>query len=221
MVRCTIQWRAQKISPTSENNALNEWVNERDTTKSNAKMMKIIHNLLFSIYFWANSLHTMHTVHTHSQRPPINAEIRTRSQSVFGGLPKGFHCCHPAYQQKAMRREQSCSFTIERTDKSTWKKREKRREKMKKAAAVAAKWNFHFTFIYFSMRMFFRWVCVRRVLFLVSRFALSSSSWRDTLKCWCWFDYSLSILQQTEWFISIFFPQASSLLEHEIFFQKC
>lgn len=24
------------------------------------------------------------------------------------------------------------------------------------------------------------------------------------LKCWCWFDYSLSILQETEWFISIF-----------------
>lgn len=158
--------------------------------------MKIIHNLLFSIYFWANSLHTMHS-HTVTVHRPISAtEIRSLLRT-FCRLPKGFHCCHPAYQQKAMRREQSCSFAIERTDESTTGQRKK------KTAAAEAKWNFHFTFISFSLH----WISSG----VVFRLALSSASWRDTRwKCWWWFDYSLSILQQTEWFISVFSWQVHS-----------
>lgn len=168
--------------------------------------MKIIHNLLFSIYFWANSLHTMHSAHSHthihSQLPPINVEIRITFTVRIRWTPKRFSLLSSGLPAKSDE-TRTVMLVHHRTHRQIDNK--KRSEKMKKAAAaVAAKWNFHFTFIYFSMRVFFSAGCVCRVLFLVSRFALSSSSWRDTLKCWCWFDYTLSILQQTEWFISIF-----------------
>lgn len=138
--------------------------------------MKIIHNLLFSIYFWANSLHTMHSTYTHDshsrlthtyQLTPIRAEIRSCSFYVYCGLPKGFHCCHPAYQQKAMRREQSCLFVHYRTNRH--RKKAGGTKRRRKKTAAAAKWNFHSTFIYFSFRVVgcycFFFLFSRRVLF--------------------------------------------------------
>lgn len=128
--------------------------------------MKIIHNLLFSIYFWANSLHTQcthrHTdTHTHAHTP---VKRTARSERVRGRVgdtlrsfvhvhilrtPKRFSLLSSGLAAKSaeMRTVMLVHHrTHRRIDNNSSSDGNK---KTTRAAAAPAKWNFHSTFILF------------------------------------------------------------------------
>lgn len=158
--------------------------------------MKIIHNLLFSIYFWANSLHN---AHIHPYRAINTAEqrcVRSYVCTMFVHCPKRFSIAVIRLTNK--KRWDANSHARSPSNAQTNRQQNKKLV-VAMAAVAAAKWNFHSTFIYFfflffSLREFgVVCVCVPSFILFFDSLALSSASWRDTLKMlmsiWLLFKY--------------------------------
>lgn len=131
------------------------------TTKSNAKMMKIIHNLLFSIYFWANSLHTMHTrrPHTHQRtRDTLSASYILSTPQRFSLLSSGL----PAKSDET--RTVMLVRHIERTHQSTTDQQKKKKEKTSSRSRSQMKLSFHI-YLFFVASFFLRRISSGIVLF--------------------------------------------------------